>query len=892
MNTEKHRWEGRDFWSDTEELWAELRSGVALQLLRGYICDWMLGISAWMSLLLLALSLGRLPALGWQPMFGFQIGIVATFWGVYAVRRRLPLQVTAGIQIAAYLAVGWLGYWSLGLYSGGTSWLALAGLVAALLLGIRAGVFVWLLALVGTAVLAGLNLAFQRHPLVFTDGYLFSVYAWTVSAAAWALPAFLVLWAGGLFGREGGTLIDRAAELSQQLRNSEKRFRMVIDSAPNVGIVTTDDTGRVVEWSDGAEKMFGRPEAEMMGQTLERIMPAGLRKAHRDGLSAAKRQGALRSSNAMHQVLGLRANGDEFSLELSLGSWMDGGRQHFIAVMMDTTERSAVRKNIELLNFAFEQSPLGIAILDRKGLILYCNGHYQAARGLSDADIRANNALDLEDNLLSDIVIKEVMDAAQRESVWRKEIMLHQPNGRPRWEHVNISVVCDEKKEVTNFLLVAEDVTQSKSDQDEKFHLANYCPLTGLPNRNHLVNKIEEGLRACHNYFVVLVDLVGIKHVNESLGFSAGDALILDAAQRLENLKPFSSGLNHLGGGQFVLSGGNWSIEEVDEFCGKIVSVFQVPFKIKNERIFQLISIGISISPEDGVNPVDLLSHAHTAKGLARNIGENKWAYFSRQLNAEAHERLHLDALLRQALDGSEFVLHYQPKVDRAGGFKGVEALLRWNSSELGMVPPSKFIAHLERSDLILMAGRWVLNEGCRYATLLHAAGYKDAVVAINVSPKQFLHDGFLQTLKNAIESHGISPKMLELEITESIFIGDETGRVNAQANVLRSLGVRLALDDFGTGYASLGYLRNIPFDVVKIDRSFIHELFDRPENSVLLKAIIEMVHALGMEVVAEGVEELRQSEFLIQHDCDVFQGYLFGRPMDSSTLLEWLSRR
>jgi PAS domain S-box-containing protein/diguanylate cyclase (GGDEF)-like protein len=889
MNTAKWRSDFFESWTSANGLWDRLRSGEALQRLRQHICESMLRLSAWLSLPLLVLSLARVWVWGWQPMLMVHAGMATVIWTVFALRRRMPLWLTAGVQVAIYLLVGWVGYWSFGLGSGATSWLALSGLVAALLLGMRTGLAVWGVALLGSLLLGALNIHWGRQPLLMTEDYLFSFHAWLLSVAAWAIPAFLVLWALVLFGQSAATIIHEAARLTLQLTASEKRFRTVIASAPNVGIVTTDKAGKIVVWSDGAAQMFGRPPDEMIGGTLESIVPAKYRAAHHQGMSEATYSGGLKAANAMHQVVGLRANGKEFPLELSLGSWTEGDEMYFIAVMLDITERLSARENIELLGFAMEKSPLGMAIFDGNGQVLYCNGSYRSERGLSAADLATHNAFQVDAKSSSAQLAQEITRATQAGGIWRKERMHRGVDGRVKWEHLSVSLVNADEGEGTRYILLSEDVTQSRTDQDRLFQLANYCELTELPNKKHLESQVEQGLSEHNGYILLLIDLAGIKFINESLGFAAGDALILEASRRLKRLKKFHATLSHLGGGQFVLAGSSLSIEQAEKLCEQIVEAFQKPFDIHHEKIYQAVSIGIATAPEDGESVGELLSHAYTAKGVARSLGDNRWSYFSSQLNLEAQERLHLDALLRQALDGSEFVLHYQPKVDQHRRFRGVEALLRWHSAELGWVLPGKFIDHMERSELILGVGEWVLREGCRYAATLQSMGLGHVTVAINVSPKQFLDDHFVQTVRDAIHLAGVPPAMIELEITESVFIGDDQGRVDAQVRRLQNIGVGLVLDDFGTGYASLGYLRNIPFNVIKIDRTFIQELFHQSENAILLKAMIDMVHALGMVVVAEGVEDGHQAQFLVEHRCDLMQGYLFAKPMGQDELWQWL---
>jgi diguanylate cyclase (GGDEF)-like protein len=422
-------------------------------------------------------------------------------------------------------------------------------------------------------------------------------------------------------------------------------------------------------------------------------------------------------------------------------------------------------------------------------------------------------------------------------------------------------------------------------DQVRLNYLAQFDPLTGLANRSLLWDRFDHAIiRARREGGIVtlmFVDLDEFKAVNDQYGHGTGDSLLKKVAERLQGTVRESDTVARLGGDEFtvVLEG-----QHRPEFAGtvaeKILDAIAAPFRIGGREIFMTASIGIVVYPLDGDVVDDLVRDADIAMYAAKEAGRNNYQFFTPELRAQTTERLNLIGGLRKALGtGDQLRLVYQPKFGLAGGkMAGVEALLRWQHPEFGLVPPTRFIPLAEETDLIIPLGRWVIEQACEQAARWRDGGLTGLPVSINVSSRQFLYGDLVQTVEAALVRSGLEPGLVELELTEGTLIEDvELARRTLER--LREVGVRISVDDFGTGYSSLSYLQQFPIDALKIDRSFVERITEEPDGIAIPTAIIRIGHSLRMEVIAEGVETTEQLEVLRALDCDLVQGFLLGRP-------------
>ncbi len=464
--------------------------------------------------------------------------------------------------------------------------------------------------------------------------------------------------------------------------------------------------------------------------------------------------------------------------------------------------------------------------------------------------------------------------------------------GRTRWWSLTAKPLRDSDGRCTGWRGVAADITDARRANRRLTWLAHYDPLTGLVNRHQfrseLTELIEPEQGSPQTCAVLCLDLDHFKAINDTLGHAIGDGLLKEVALRLLNNVRNSDTVARLGGDEFaIILRGLPSSEEVGERTARLLAGLQTPCDVQGTRIAVRASIGVALAPRDGDNIDALLNNADVALYAAKSAGRGEYRIFEPQMAALTRRRLIIEQALRDALSRGELSLVYQPQINLADHrVTGFEALLRWHHPELGEVSPVEFISIAEDTGLIHDIGEWVLEQACQEATRWPA----DLTVSVNVSPVQALSHDLLRVAKTALDKSGLAPGRLEIEITESIFM-NETETSMAVLSALRNAGMRIALDDFGTGYSSLAYLRRIPFDTLKIDRSFVRELMSRRDARAIAKMIIGLAQTLNLKTIAEGVEEPDQAEVLSRYGCDMLQGYLVSRPMPAAQLSAFLAK-
>jgi diguanylate cyclase (GGDEF)-like protein len=439
------------------------------------------------------------------------------------------------------------------------------------------------------------------------------------------------------------------------------------------------------------------------------------------------------------------------------------------------------------------------------------------------------------------------------------------------------------------------DRADEKTRADERIeYLASHDSLTNLPNRemfNGLLRRtIDAAARYRRSFAVLFIDLDRFKVINDSLGHDAGDMLLVEIGARLRNALRSSDVVARLGGDEFVVILEEAAERhEVERIAGELLSVLSQPLQLSGHECHTTASIGIATYPSDGADMQTLTKNADMAMYLAKEDGKNGFRFFTKEIKTQSIERLTLESALRRALERDQFSLHYQPKVDMASGqITGVEALLRWNHPELGLVSPGQFIPLAEETGLIVPIGRWVLEEACAQNMAWQRRGLRPVTMAVNLSPRQFADANLLHDIDEALLASGMSPVLLQLEVTESMVMRNVSRAIKV-LDAIQSRGIRLAIDDFGTGYSSMSLMKQFPIDTIKIDRSFVRDLPNDSEDQAIAQAIISMGKALGMTVIAEGVETVEQQTFLRDHACDEMQGFLFSKPLPPRQLADML---
>ena len=437
-----------------------------------------------------------------------------------------------------------------------------------------------------------------------------------------------------------------------------------------------------------------------------------------------------------------------------------------------------------------------------------------------------------------------------------------------------------------SFALENFDRVDEKAKADERIeYLASHDSLTNLPNREMFNELLRHAIEVAHRhqrrFAVLFIDLDRFKVINDSLGHDAGDILLVEIAGRLRQSLRSCDVVARLGGDEFVVI-----LEEaaerddVERIAGNLLTVLSQPSQLSGHECHTTASIGIALYPSDGHDVQTLTKNADMAMYFAKEDGKNGFRFFTKEIKAQSIERLTMETALRRALDRDQFALHYQPKIDIATGqITGVEALLRWTHPDLGVLPPMQFIPLAEETGLIVPIGRWVLKEACAQNMAWQRSGLRPISMAVNLSPRQFADERLLQDIDEALAASGMSAVLLQLEVTESMVMRNVSRAVKVLDSI-QSRGIRLAIDDFGTGYSSMSLMKQFPIDTIKIDRSFVRDLPNDSEDQAIAQAIISMGKALGMTVVAEGVETREQETFLRDHACDEMQGYLFSKPL------------
>jgi diguanylate cyclase (GGDEF)-like protein len=446
-----------------------------------------------------------------------------------------------------------------------------------------------------------------------------------------------------------------------------------------------------------------------------------------------------------------------------------------------------------------------------------------------------------------------------------------------------------------SFALENFDRADEKTKADERIeYLASHDSLTHLPNRemfNGMLRRAIDGAARYQRQFALLfIDLDRFKVINDSLGHDAGDMLLVEIGGRLRRALRSSDVVARLGGDEFVVILEQTAERpEVERIAGELLSVLSQPLQLSGHECHTTASIGIAMYPSDGTDMQTLTKNADMAMYLAKEDGKNGFRFFTKEFKTQSIERLKLESALRRALERDQFSLHYQPKIDMASGqITGVEALLRWNHPDLGTVSPGQFIPLAEETGLIVPIGRWVLEEACAQNMAWQRRGLRPVTMAVNLSPRQFADPNLLHDVDEALAASGMSPVLLQLEVTESMVMRNVSRAIKV-LDAIQSRGIRLAIDDFGTGYSSMSLMKQFPIDTIKIDRSFVRDLPVDSEDQAIAQAIISMGKALGMTVIAEGVETVEQEAFLRSHACDEMQGFLFSKPLPAKQMADLL---
>ncbi|CAG8868493.1 hypothetical protein PS726_03527 [Pseudomonas fluorescens] len=564
----------------------------------------------------------------------------------------------------------------------------------------------------------------------------------------------------------------------------------------------------------------------------------------------------------------------------------------FAQVISNHNRRTATSA-LHLFQRAVEQSANAFLLVNCDGVVEYVNPSFTAITQYSTEEVHGQRLSELPalENLSE--LLFDAPSALAKSNSWQGEFKSRRKNLEPYWGQLSISKVYGDNRELTHYIGIYEDITQTKLAQQRIERLAYTDNLTNLGNRPAFIRNLDERFARDSDapISLLLVDIDNFKRINDSLGHQTGDKLLISLARRLRNSLIPSGSLARFASNEFAVLLDNSDLTVGQQVANQLLATLDKPMFVDNQLISVTGSVGLACAPLHGRDPQTLMRNAGLALHKAKANGKHQVQVFTEALNAEASYKLFVENNLRRALTQNELDVFYQPKLClRSGRLLGMEALLRWDHPEKGMIRPDQFISVAEETGLIIPIGKWIARQACRMSKALTAAGLGNLQVAINLSPKQFSDPDLVASIANILKEEALPAHLLELELTEGLLL-EATEDTHLQLDQLKRLGLTLAMDDFGTGYSSLSYLKKFPIDIIKIDRSFIHEIPDNQDDMEITSAVIAMAHNLKIKVVAEGIETAEQLSFLRRHRCDVGQGYLFDRPIPGNELIDKLKR-
>ncbi len=672
---------------------------------------------------------------------------------------------------------------------------------------------------------------------------------------------------------------------------AEEKFRAIFESAFDAVLLMK---GRqFVEVNTRAEELFGATRDRLLGMSPAEVSPVRQPDGETSAARAAERVREAMAGRPQHfDWTHRRLDGTELETEVHLTRLEIAGEVFLKAQVRDVTGDRRRLSELRELRTAVEEGTNIVMLTDADGRIRYVNRRFTIVSGFESAEVLGRSVLEMAAPGAQVRPLQEIAETVRRDGAWHGEFLNRTKAGGTYWERAQISGVTDGAARVTRFLKLAEDITERRAMSEQLEHLASHDAVTGLPNRatfeERLValvdSRVADGRRAA----VLVLDLQGFQLIADNLGREVAEEILRSAARRLRAALGPEVVLARLTRDEFgVLSAPLTQAVEGAEVAQRVLAALEEPIEVDGRSALLRPRVGVAVFPDHAERPSDLLKAASLALGRARSVPGAGFAFFTRSMNVRAQERFELEGELRAALRAGELELHYQPTVALAGGVAGLEALVRWRHPHRGLLAPALFIPMAEENGMIRSIGREVLRQACRQAADWLRRGVPVGRVAVNLSPMQLRAPGFLDQVRSELTAAGLPPDRLELEVTETAAMLDHR-RGAEMLGALRALGCRVTLDDFGTGYASLAYLRDLPFDAIKLDRSFVQRVGavaapgpngHGPVDQAILGAVVALARGLGVAVVAEGVETEDQLQAVKHAGCDAVQGYLLARP-------------
>ena len=682
----------------------------------------------------------------------------------------------------------------------------------------------------------------------------------------------------------GITPVDPSPPTPLPIEENAVLFKAITEQSTD-GITVADVDGNYIYVNPAFCRMMGYTEPELLKMTVFDV-----KAPEQDHSSFEKTKTS--HEGAPFEVILQRKDGSTFIAEVLGKNVHIDGQHQVLGTVRDITEQVKSDERTRTLYQAVEQSPISVMIIDTDGNIKYVNSAFEVSTGFLTNEIIGQPLQQLSPDNTVPNRYSELWSQLQQGVSWEGELLTRKKTGACFWEYGHFSAVKDIYGKTIHYIAVKEDISLRKEQEEKILKQAHFDTLTGLPNRflsmDRLSRILNDANRNQELAALLFIDLDDFKKVNDTLGHETGDKLLVEAASRLKNTVRSGDTVGRLGGDEFiVLMGGLNTPDNAAQIAEHLIELFRSAFRIDNREMLLTASVGIALFPNDGSTPSELLRNADSAMYHAKSMGRNTYSFFTNDMNREVTRRLSVEEQIHGALGRKEFQVYYQPIVEtHTQKVIGAEALLRWNNPALGHTDPEEFIPIAEQTSLIIPMGQFVLVEALNHAARWQQRYNPDFLISINLSPRQFRDPDLVNLISKTIAESNIREGTLEFEITEGVLM---TGHsyINDAIEALHRLHMNIAMDDFGTGYSSLSYLRNYPFNVLKIDRSFVNDISTDNADRELISAAVAMAHGLKLKVVAEGVENEEQLQYLQQTGCDYCQGYLFGKPVCANEFSE-----
>jgi diguanylate cyclase (GGDEF)-like protein/PAS domain S-box-containing protein len=690
------------------------------------------------------------------------------------------------------------------------------------------------------------------------------------------------------------------AHAEERLKSEEVlRLHHEALAAISQGVLITDANRQITYANPAFQRITGYSDTEIIGFT-----PAFLHNKGGDAKSLNALQDAIAAGNQYQgDLLNYKKDGTPFWSDLSVNPVVDaqGKITHYVGVTRDVTENRLMHQELRIAATAFE-SLHGIMVTDAKGIILRVNNAFTEMTGYSAEEVIGQTPAILKSGRHDPEFYSEMWQQLSTTGSWYGEVWDRRKNGEifPKWQ--TITAVRGADTTTTHYVAAFTDISENKAAEAEIASLAFFDPLTQLPNRRLLLDRLQHALassdRRQRNAALMFIDLDNFKTLNDTLGHDKGDLLLQQVAKRLSDCIREGDTVARIGGDEFVLilEGLSTNLSEAaiqgEQIGEKILESLNLPYDLLTQDYHTTPSIGITLFCGHSTSIDELLKQADLAMYQSKAAGRNTLHFFAPDMQASVSARSTLESDLRKGLRENQFSLAYQPQVfEKRGLVTGVEALLRWNHPTRGPVLPAEFIPVAEETGLILPLGLWVLETACtRLACWANDPITAHLSMAVNVSARQFNHPDFIEQVTSTLDRTKASPERLKLELTESLFLSNVEDTISKMMT-LKALGISFSLDDFGTGYSSLSYLKRLPLDQLKIDQSFIRDVLTDPNDAAITRAIVALGQNLGLKIIAEGVETSGQQEFLAEHGCHAYQGYLYSRPLSIEAFERYLNK-